>query len=127
VTLRNVSQALFELVEPKAIVFTDQASWYNSVSHEFAAHSTVNHTKKEYVRGRVHTNTIEGFFGRFKRSLSGTYGSVSKKHLHRYVSEFEFRYNSRKLEDGHRVSLLIRKARGKRLFYREPVRDSATG
>ena len=74
-----------------------------------------------YVRGEIHTNTIEGFFSGVKRGLHGIYHSVSKEHLHRYMSEFEFRYNHRELEDGERTVLAIKAAEGKRLVYKEPV------
>jgi hypothetical protein len=58
-------------------------------------HKTVDHGRKEYVRGKVHTNTIEGFWSQLKRSIDGTYHSVSPKHLQAYVDEFAWRYNLR--------------------------------
>ena len=76
---------------------------------------------REYVRGDVTTNTVEGFFSLLKRGVYGTFHSVSKKHLHRYVAEFEFRYNGRYLDDGARTVLAIKKAEGKRLMYRQPA------
>jgi hypothetical protein len=81
----------------------------------------VNHTRREYARGDVHTNTIEGAFSLIKRGMYGTFHSVSKKHLHRYMSEFEFRYNTRKLDDGARVEAAIKRCEGKRLTYAEQV------
>ena len=83
-------------------------------------HESVNHTAKEYVRGNVHTNTIEGFFSLLKRGVYGTFHSVSKHHLHRYLDEFSFRYNTRELDDGERTVEAIRGAEGKRLVYRQP-------
>lgn len=80
------------------------------------------HSAKEYVRGDIHSNTVEGFFSIVKRGLNG-YHSVSKEHLHRYMSEYEFRYNHRHLEDGARTVAAIRGADGKRLMYKEPLEN----
>jgi hypothetical protein len=80
----------------------------------------VQHECEEYSRGDVTTNTVEGFFSILKRGLYGTYHAVSKEHLHRYLAEFEFRYNGRKLNDGQRTVLAIQSAEGKRLLYRQP-------
>lgn len=66
-----------------------------------------------YVRGDVHTNTIEGFFSRVKRGLNGTYHAVSREHLHRYMAQFEFAYNTRSINDGERVLSLLSKSEGK--------------
>jgi len=73
---------------------------------------------REYVRGDVHTNTVEGFFAIVKRGLIGTFHSVSKKHLHRYVDEFAYKYSTRHLDDGERTIIAIQKAEGKRLTYK---------
>jgi hypothetical protein len=71
---------------------TDTASWYTALGREFASHETINHTIDEYVRGHVHTNTVEGFFSVFKRGMrGGVYQHCSEKHLHRYLAEFDFR------------------------------------
>ena len=69
----------------------------------------------------IHSNTVESFFSLLKRGIMGTFHNVSKHHLHRYLAEFEFRYNARKVDDGARVALAIRGAEGKRLLYRQPV------
>jgi len=92
-------------------------------------HQMVNHSKKEYARRELdgtvsHVNTAESSFAVLKRGLTGIYHAVSKKHLHRYVSEFDFRWNARKLNDGERAALLIQSATGKRLMYREPAKNS---
>lgn len=87
----------------------------------FLAHSTVNHSAKEYVRGELHTNTVENFFSVFKRGLFGTYQHMSEKHLSRYLAEFDFRYNNRKglgVEDQERAEKIVRGVSGKRLTYR---------
>lgn len=106
-------------------LITDEEASYIKVGPEFRfGHATVNHGRREYVRGDIHSNTVEGFFSLLKRGVYGTFHSVSKKHLHRYVSEFEFRYNTRKLDDGERTLAAIRQADGKRLFYRDAKRSS---
>ena len=79
----------------------------------------------EYVRGDAHTNTIEGFFSLLKRGIYGTFHSVSRHHLHRYLAEFEFRYNHRDIDDGARTIAAIQGAEGKRLLYRQPAEASA--
>lgn len=72
-----------------------------------------------WADGDLYTNTVEGFFALLKRSMVGTYHSVSKKHLHRYVSQAEFLYNTRREDDGERTAHAIRAASGKRLTYRD--------
>jgi len=103
-------------------LITDEERSYIQLAPEFGGgHDTVNHSKREYVRGDVYTNTAEGFFSLMKRAIYGTYHSVSKHHLPRYVTECEFRYNTRKLDDGARTVAAIRGAEGKRLLYRQPA------
>lgn len=108
-------------VSRSARIMTDEWSSYRGLSKEFADHQTVRHSTYEYVRGDVHTNSIEGFFGMVRRSLDGIYHSVSHKHLHRYLSECEFRYNHRHLTDGERAVRAIRAANHKRLTYAQQV------
>ena len=89
----------------------------------FAKHETVKHGAGEYVRGDVTTNTIEGCFGVFKRGMRGTYQHCKEKHLHRYLAEFDFRYNNRTalgVEDVERAKNAVVGAKGKRLTYRRP-------
>ncbi len=81
-------------VEAGSNVMSDESRIYNRVKRDFI-HAYVNHSKEQYVRGDVHTNTIEGFWGQLKRSISGTYHCVSPKYLQSYVNEFVFRYNFR--------------------------------
>jgi transposase-like protein len=95
-----------------------------SIGLEFASHETVKHTAGEYVRGDVTTNTVEGFFSIFKRGMVGVYQHCSEKHLHRYLSEFDFRYSNRvKLGCGdvERTERAIKGIVGKRLTYRTPA------
>jgi hypothetical protein len=122
VTAESVKEALLEEVDRGAHLMTDQLKVYKRVGDPFASHGRVNHTRREYVdptNPDIHTNTIEGFFSRLKRKLHGTHHAVSKEHLHRYVAEAAYLYNTRKLNDGERVLQVIRDAEGKRLMYRE--------
>jgi transposase len=82
-------------VEPNTIINTDEFSSYRSLKHMGYTHTTVNHSKLEYVRGVAHTNTVEGFWSQLKRSIDGTYHAVSPKYLQNYLNEFTFRYNYR--------------------------------
>jgi transposase-like protein len=77
-------------------IYTDELPAYKGIGDENTIHETVNHSAKEYVRGDVHTNTIEGAFGLFKRGLVGSFHQISRKHLDRYLDEFEFRYDNRR-------------------------------
>jgi hypothetical protein len=90
------------------------------VGKEFAAHETVTHSRGEYVRGDVHTNTVEGFFSIFKRGMSGVYLHCAEKHLHRYLAEFDFRYNTRKISDMARTIEAVRGGEGRRPTYHQP-------
>jgi len=108
-----------EIVSRSAQLMTDERATYKPIGKAFASHQTVRHSIGEYVRGDVYTNTIEGFFAGLKRQIGGTHHAVSKKHLHRYVSEVEFKYNSRHVGDGERTRMAIEGAVGRRLTYRE--------
>jgi transposase-like protein len=109
-----------EMVDPSARLMTDESTVYKGLGSEFAGgHDTVHHRRYEYVRDDVTTNTIEGFFAGLKRQIGGTHHSVSKKHLHRYVAESEFKYNSRDLDDSQRTVRAIQGAERKRLTYKE--------
>jgi transposase-like protein len=102
-------------------LMTDEYVSYKEVGREFASHETVNHSKDEYVRGDITTNTVEGYYSIFKRGMKGVYQHCAEKHLHRYLSEFDFRYSNRialGVDDGERRTLAIKGASGKRLTYR---------
>lgn len=122
VSAANLRQVIQANVHPSAHLMTDELNPYKKIGQSFARHDTVTHSRHEYVRGSVTTNTVEGFFSLLKRGLIGTFHHVSRKHLHRYLSEFEFRYNTRKMDDGERTMRAIRAAEGKRLMvgYRQP-------
>lgn len=104
----------------EARLMTDESLLYRKIGREFAEHSVVRHNFGEYVRGDVYTNTIEGFFSIFKRGMRGVYQHCSKKHLHRYLAEFDFRYSNRValgIDDKARSVEAIKGIVGKRLTY----------
>ena len=120
----DLQNAIRDNVDRRARIMTDEAKQYKGIGKEFkGGHDTVKHSAGEYVRGDVSTNTVEGYFSIVKRGINGIYHSVSKKHLHRYLAEYEFRYNGRKLSDGDRTVAAIQAADGKRLRYREPLEN----
>jgi transposase-like protein len=101
---------------------TDESRLYHGASDLFDMHETVKHSAGEYVRGDVHTNSAEGYFSIFKRGMRGVYQHCAEKHLHRYLAEYDFRYNHRvKLgyNDTDRTLAAIAGAEGKRLTYRQ--------
>ncbi|TAJ03422.1 MAG: IS1595 family transposase, partial [Planctomycetota bacterium] len=104
-------------------VMTDESGLYRNARHQFGGgHYSVKHSEHEYVRdGWIHSNTIEGAFSLLKRGIYGTFHSVSRKHLHRYCAEFEFRYNARDVDDGERAAKLVKGTEGKRLTYKQQV------
>ena len=103
---------------------TDTARTYSGFAKPWQ-HSQVNDTKKEYVRWEdgvcITTNAVEGFFSILKRGVNGTFHHVSKKHLHRYLAEFDFRYNGRELTDGARAHEALQGFEGKRLMMKDPT------
>jgi len=133
ITGARLKKALREMVDPEAIILTDELTSYNGLGKEFAAHHTVNHGSKQYARpwpgeppqsamgDSLHTNTVESFFALIKRGLMGIYHALSPRHLHRYISEFQWRYNIRDLNDGDRTVLGIQLMVGKRLTYRQSL------
>jgi transposase-like protein len=126
VTAKNVKAVIRELVDEKASIHTDENRVYRGLVNEFTAHETVCHNSGEYVRdGFIHNNTAESSNAIIKRGLYGVYHAVSKEHLHRYLAEFDFRWNARKLNDGDRALLAIRSADGKRLMYRDATDAAA--
>ena len=110
-----------ENIAKETAVMTDGATYYSRLGRHFLAHESVDHMNDEYVRGDVHTNTVEGYFSIFKRGMKGVYQHCAKKHLHRYLSEFDFRYSNRiarGVNDGQRTTKALRGIIGKRLTYR---------
>src|SRR5258705_6765767 len=122
-TLTEITAIVRANVHKETAINTDEGKWYNEVGEHFASHDTVNHSKDEYVRGDITTNTVEGYYSIFKRGMKGVYQHCSEKHLHRYLSEFDFRYSNRValgVNYGARADLAIKGAAGKRLTYRQP-------
>ncbi|MGH6819073.1 MAG: IS1595 family transposase [Methylovirgula sp.] len=118
--LGDVAAIVRANVARESRLHTDESRLYWNVGREFAAHETVIHSDKEYARGDVTTNTIEGFFSIFKRGMRGVYQHCAEKNLHRYLAEFDFRYNTRTITDGERAVLAVKGGEGKRLTYRQP-------
>lgn len=107
-------------VNEETAMMTDEWRSYNSLGSLFASHETVKHSAYEYVRGNVTTNTVEGFFSIFKRGMKGVYQHCKERHLHRYLSEFDFRYSNRAklgVNDEMRAERLLKGIVGKRLTY----------
>lgn len=119
----TVAKIVKDNIARETRLHTDESRLYTEVGGEFAAHETVHHTSGEYVRGDVHTNSAEGYFSIFKRGMKGIYQHCGEKHLHRYLAEYDFRYNHRTalgFSDGERARLAVKAATGKRLTYRGP-------
>ncbi len=118
----SVSKIVTDNIAKESRLHTDESKLYYGADEHFASHETVKHSAKEYVRGDVHTNSAEGFFSIFKRGMRGVYQHCKEKNLHRYLAEFDFRYNTRKITDGERAVLAVKGGEGKRLTYRQPDR-----
>jgi transposase-like protein len=121
VTGKNIRKMLTEHVEKSTDIMTDTFQVYLKATKGFKSHQSVNHKQREYVRGNVHTNTVEGYFSLLKRGVIGTFHHVSKKHLPLYLAEFDHRYSNRKVTDGQRTFDSLSKMEGKRLTYKQPV------
>ncbi len=108
-------------VHQDSTIITDQHGAYMGIGTYFeGGHESVNHSQGEFARGEFNTNTVESFFATLKRGVNGTFHHVSKEHLPKYVDEFAFRWNARKMKDSERRDAVIKGAEGKRLTYWEP-------
>jgi transposase-like protein len=124
-TASTVRDVLVRNVSRDTVLYTDESRLYTETGKEYASHKTTKHSAKEYVRYEgtevIHSNTIENVFSVFKRGMVGVYQHCGEAHLHRYLAEFDFRYNRRaalKVSDAERAEDLLRMARDKRLTYR---------
>jgi transposase-like protein len=120
VTAKSLKSVMEKNISKDANLMTDQSVLYKASGKDYASHETVNHTRKEYARGDVTTNTVEGFFSILKRGLVGTFHHVGPQHLQRYVNEFDFRYNTRSslgYNDIERSQIALKGIVGKRLMY----------
>lgn len=119
VTAGALRRIITESVDRASHLMTDGNPSYPAIGKMFAAHSVVDHTAGEYSRGGFHhSNSAESFFAILKRGIYGNFHSVSQAHLHRYLSEFDFRFTHRQLADVDRAELLLKRAKGRRLMYR---------
>jgi transposase-like protein len=116
----TVQKIVRDNIARESRLHTDESRLYFGMGEHFAEHESVKHSVKEYVRGDVHTNSAEGYFSIFKRGMRGVYQHCAEKHLHRYLAEFDFRYNTRKISDMERTELAVRGGEGKRLTYHQP-------
>lgn len=123
--LTDIQRVLGENVHKEARLMTDESPMYKAMGETYRSHEAVNHTAGEYVRydgdRYITSNTVEGFFSVFKRGMKGVYQHCSKKHLHRYLAEFDFRYSYRQalgVDDQERALWALRGVVGRRLTYR---------
>jgi transposase-like protein len=117
----NLRTQVRKYVSPSATLMTDEAAAYQMLRREYPKHEVVRHIEHQYVNGRAHTNTLEGWFALLKRGVTGTFHHVSAQHLDRYVDEFAFRYNRRHVSDAERAVMAIKSVGGKRLYYKQPI------
>ena len=128
----TIAPIVLDNLHREARLMTDEAGHYLVVGRQFAEHGVVRHGQDEYVSTddrTIHTNTIEGYFSIFKRGMKGVYQHCSKKHLHRYLAEFDFRYSNRSAlgcEDQDRAMRAVIGGVGKRLTYKGPSFRTAT-
>ncbi len=125
VTAETVRPLIVTNANRASILMSDESMVYPKIGREFDNHLSVNHSASEYARlgGYVHINTAENFYSILKRGITGVYHSVSEAHLHRYLAEFDFRYNNRSglgVDDEERAAKALKGAEGKRLTYRQP-------
>jgi transposase-like protein len=129
VTANNLYPIIARHTHADSRFMTDETSVYNAIGRTFkGGYETVNHSAKEYVRDDAYTNTAEGYFSILKRGIYGVYQHVSEAHLHRYLSEFDFRYSNRiklGINDVDRTTLAVKGIGGKRLTYRTTRRTGA--
>jgi transposase-like protein len=119
----TVNSIIRENIARETRLHTDESKLYADAAGMFAAHESVRHSAGEYARGDVNTNSAEGYFSIFKRGMKGVYQHCDEKHLHRYLAEYDFRFNHRValgVHDGERAALAVKGAAGKRLTYRLP-------
>lgn len=122
VNAKNLKAVLEKHTEKDIVLVSDESVVYTSLKKQGVVknHFSVNHGVKEYARGWVHVNTCESFFAILKRGVYGTFHHLSRKHLHRYASEFQYRWNARRMTDGERMKAMFTLVNGRRLFYKQP-------
>src|ERR1700730_2620313 len=122
VKAKTLREKIVTTVSRKSHLMTDELASYEKVGKEFANHGTVNHSANEFSQlcGFAHRNPAELRFIFMKRSVFGTHHSISEAHLHRYLAEWDFKWNTRKMTDGDRAATALKGIEGKRLTYRSP-------
>jgi transposase-like protein len=105
-------------VDRQSTLMTDSLRAYGGIGKEFASHTAVDHSARQYAKGTTHSNSAENFFSIFKRGVIGTYHHLSHAHLGRYLAEFDLRANTRDMTDGERAAVILKGAEGRRLTYR---------
>jgi transposase-like protein len=122
VRAKTLREKIVTTVSRKSHLMTDELASYAKVGKEFANHGTVDHSANEYTRlgGFVHINTAECRFSLMKRAVYGTHHSISEAHLPRYLSEWDYKWNTRKISDAERAAIAVNGGEGKRLQYRQP-------
>jgi transposase-like protein len=113
----TITQTVRDHLTTGCIMITDEHPAYKLLKREYH-HHFINHSGKEYVRGQIYTNTIEGVFGHLKRSMHGIYHTVSPKHLQKYLDEFTARYNNRKMAPFEKFNLFISKTECQNILYK---------
>jgi transposase-like protein len=126
ITGENIGKFVKENADLSCRVITDEFPVYRKPASQFeGGHEVVKHKAGEYARvgSDVHSNTVESVFSLIRRGVMGTFHSISRKHLPNYLNEFQFRWDTRKMDDGQRVAAAIKQIDGKRLEYRESVEN----
>jgi transposase-like protein len=120
VKAKTLRETIVKVASRKSYLATDELASYEKLGKEFSGHGTVNHSADEYVRlgGFIHVNTAECRFSLMKRAVFGTHHSISEAHLQRYLAEWDFKWNTRKMTDGERAATALKGIEGKRLTYR---------
>jgi hypothetical protein len=121
VKAKTLRETIIKAASRKSYLATDELASYEKLGREFSGHGSVNHSADEYVRlgGFIHVNTAECRFSLMKRAEFGTHHSISEAHLSRYLAEWDFKWNTRKISDGERAAIALEGIEGKRLTYRQ--------
>lgn len=117
VSAKTLKPIMRKQIDEETQIMTDDWKAYTRLDKDFAGHDFVNHSQGEYARGAIHVNNCENYFSILKRGLTGVYQHVGAQHLKRYIGEFDFRYNNRKITDSERSELVLKEIQGKRLLY----------
>lgn len=126
VDIVTLKAAMESMIDPSAVIVTDELRYYPKAAAGFSGHKTVCHSEDQYVTSDgFHTNSAESFFSLLKRGVYGTFHHVSPKHLHRYCDEFDFRWSQRQVKDVERREIALKQVEGKRLMFKTP--EASTG